>query len=126
MGLKIIKLAATSKTKIVTTPSVTRYFYEADEHIAGANTLKIDASDFLDDTGKKVSFLPPLNLNNSYFSVYINGVLQMDDNFAYTAGEKGIGHLLISIPEDSDIDEGTPIILEVVNFHPVLISTIDT
>ncbi len=103
MSLKIIKLAVTSETKITTSPTVTRFFYEVLEPVSNINTLKIDTSHFLDDTGNKVSLLPSLNLNNSYFNIYINGVLQMDDNFAYTAGEEGIGNLLISIPEGSEI-----------------------
>lgn len=125
MGLKIVKLAVTSNTKISTSPTVTRFFYELSEPIVGSSTLKIDTSLFLDDTGNSVSSLPQLNLNNSYFNVYINGVLQMDDNFAYTAGEEGVGNLLISIPEGSELTVGTPIILEVINFNPILQAKFD-
>jgi hypothetical protein len=50
----------------------------------------------------------------------------MDDNFAYTAGEEGIGNLLISIPDGSEIAAGTPIILEVINFNPSLKTTFET
>lgn len=125
MGLKIVKLAVTSNTKISTSPTVTRFFYELSEPIVGSSTLKIDTSLFIDDTGNSVSSLPQLNLNNSYFNVYINGVLQMDDNFAYTAGEEGVGNLLISIPEGSELTVGTPIILEVINFNPILQAKFD-
>lgn len=126
MGLKIIKLAVTSDTKIVTAPTVTRFFYEVLEPISEKTVMKIHAAQFLDDTGRNVDTLPSLNLNNSYFNVYINGVLQMDDNFAYTAGEEGIGNLLISIPEGSEIAAGTPIILEVINFNPAIKTTFET
>jgi hypothetical protein len=50
----------------------------------------------------------------------------MDDNFAYTSGEAGIGNLLISIPEGSVIAKGTPIVLEVINFNPTLKNTYET
>lgn len=126
MGLKIIKLAVTSDTKIATSPTVTRFFYEVTEPVTNVSTLKIDASQFLDDSGQNVKLLPSLNINNSYFNVFINGVLQMDENFAYTAGEEGVGNLLISIPKGSDIPMGTPIILEVVNFNPTLKTTLET
>lgn len=126
MGLKIIKLAVTSDTKIALSPTVTRFFYEVLEPLSQITTLRIDAAGFLDDSGHNVDSLPFLNLNNSYFNVYINGVLQMDDNFAYTAGEEGIGNLLISIPDGSEIAAGTPIILEVINFNPSLKTTFET
>jgi hypothetical protein len=126
MGLKIIKLAVTSDTKITISPTVTRFFYEVLEPLSQITTLRIDAADFLDDSGHNVDSLPSLNLNNSYFNVYINGVLQMDDNFAYTAGEGGIGNLLISIPDGSEIAAGTPIILEVINYNPTLKTTFET
>ncbi|SFA72312.1 DUF4183 domain-containing protein [Bacillus sp. cl95] len=126
MGLKIIKLSVSSDTKIATSPTVTRFFYEVPEPLSQITALKIDATHFLDDTGRSVESLPSLNLNNSYFNVYINGVLQMDDNFAYTAGEEGIGNLLISIPEGTEIAAGTPIILEVINFNPTLKTTFET
>lgn len=46
----------------------------------------------------------------------------MDENFSYTAGEYGIGSLLLSLPDDSEIPKGTPIIMETVNFHPEIVS----
>ncbi len=126
MGLKIIKLAVTAESKIATSPRITRFFYEILEPIRESNSLKIDAADFFDDSGNKVDSLPSLNMNNSYFNVYINGVLQMEENFAYTAGEEGVGNLLIFIPEGSEIAAGTPVILEVINFNPILQTTLDT
>jgi hypothetical protein len=126
MGLKIIKLAVTSDTKIAMSPTVTRYFYEVLEHLSQIDTLKIDAAHFIDDTAQNVEVLPALNLNNSCFNVYINGVLQMNDNCGYTSGEGGIGNLLISIPEGSVIAEGTPIVLEVINVNPTSKNTFET
>ncbi|MGE6489025.1 DUF4183 domain-containing protein [Paenisporosarcina sp. NPDC076898] len=122
MSLKIIKLAETPNQKISILPTVTRLFHVVPEVISENSTHKIDASQFWDDGGEVVQELPTLNLNNSYFNVYINGALQMDDNFAYTAGEEGIGSLLLSVPEGSEILKGSPIIVEVINFNPVITS----
>lgn len=120
MPLKIIKLAMNTPQSITTSPSVLRFFHEVPETIQGVNTYKIGVSDFLNDAGEIVEELPLLNLNNNYFHVFINGVLQMDDNFSYTAGEQGIGSLIISITEDSEIHMGSPIVFEIVNFYPQL------
>lgn len=118
LSLKIIKLAGSPIQKISTQPTVTRLFHVVPEMISGISTYKIDASAFFDDSGEVVQELPTLNLNNSYFNVYINGSLQMDENFAYTAGGEGVGSLLLSIPEESEILKDSPIIIEVVNFNP--------
>jgi hypothetical protein len=118
LSLKIIKLAGTPIQKISTLPTVTRLFHVVPETISEMSTHKIDTAQFFDDSGEAVQELPALNLNNSYFNVYINGLLQMDDNFAYTAGEEGIGSLLVSIPEESEITKGSPVIVEVINFNP--------
>ena len=123
MALKIIKLAiVTPKQTVSTSPTVARYFFEVPETITEVTTYKINASDFLDDRGEAAQSLPTLNLNNSYFNVYINGVLQMEENFSYTAGEDGIGSLLLSLPDGSEIPKGTPIIMETVNFFPDIVS----
>jgi hypothetical protein len=126
MSLKIIKLSVTTETKFSISPAINRYFFETTTPILSGTTLKIDASNFVDDTGVEVVMFPPLNLNNSYFNVYINGVLQMDGNFAYTAGENGVGNLLVSVPEGSEIQEHVPIILEIVNFDPFSNTRTDT
>lgn len=118
MALRIIKLALEAPQTISTTPLVMRYFHEVPNSVKGLGTYKIGVEDFLDDTGEVAEELPLLNLNNNYFHVFINGVLQMDDNFSYTAGKQGIGSLIISIPEDSEISVGSPVILEIVNFFP--------
>lgn len=123
MALKIIKLAiVTPKQTVSTSPTVARYFFEVPETITEVTTYKINAADFLDDRGETAQSLPTLNLNNSYFNVYINGVLQMEENFSYTAGENGIGSLLLSLPDGSEIPKGTPIIMETVNFFPDIVS----
>ncbi len=118
LSLKIIKLAGTPNPKISLHPSITRLFHVVPETVSEISTHRIDTSQFFDDSGEVAKELPQLNMNNSYFNVYINGTLQMDDNFAYTAGEEGIGSLLISISEESDILKGSPVVLEVINFNP--------
>lgn len=118
LSLRIIKLSGSPSQTISTLPTVTRLFHVVPETISENSTHRIDASQFYNDAGEVVQKLPSLNLNNSYFNVYINGALQMDDNFAYTSGEEGIGSLLISVPEESEILEGSPVIIEVVNFNP--------
>lgn len=120
MGLKIIKSVSAMQNKIVVAPEISRFFYELDKNIGESTILKINAEDFLDDSGNKINLLPALNMMNSYFNVYINGILQMDEIFSYTSGEQGVGNLLISIPDGTEIELGTPIILEVVNFEPTV------
>lgn len=108
------------QNQIVVAPEVSRFFYELDKNIGKSTILRINAEDFLDDSGNRINFLPALNMMNSYFNVYINGILQMDDIFSYISGEQGIGNLLISIPDGTEMELGTPIILEVINFEPTV------
>ena len=120
MSLKIIKLANSASPTISISPTVMRFFHEVPKKVQGMDTYKINTTDFFNDSGELVEELPVLNLNNNYFNVFVNGVLQMDDNFSYTAGGQGIGSLLISLPEESEILEGTPVVLEIVNFYPTI------
>lgn len=119
MPLKIIKLAFPAETTFSVMPTISRFFYETKENTVGGTTLQIDASEFLDDTGENAAEFPKLNLNNSYFNVFINGVLQMEDNFAYASGGKDIGNLMIIVPEGSEIPSNISIILEVINYDPL-------
>jgi hypothetical protein len=118
MALKIIKLVTSIQASTATVPKISRFFYEMPYTFKGLATFNIDATNFVNDKGETITELPILNEKNSYFNVYINGMLQMEDNFAYTAGEEGIGNLFISVPEGSHITVQTPIILEVINFYP--------
>ncbi|WP_445487000.1 DUF4183 domain-containing protein [Niallia sp. 03133] len=126
MALKIIKLAVNLESQVDTSPMVSRFFYEVENTVEENTSLKIDASQFLDDAGNEVVSLPMLNLNNGYFNVYINGMLQMEENFAYTGGEQGDGNLLVMVPEGSEIYQGTSIILEVLNFSPLTVTRVRT
>lgn len=98
-------------------PSVERFFTEAGA-TTGAGTLIIAVEEFWTDTGAAA--------DNSYFNVYINGVLQMDALLAYTPGGTGVGQLVITVPAGSTIQEGTPVVLAVTNFIPTSDTTIIT
>ncbi|WP_017185710.1 DUF4183 domain-containing protein [Alkalibacillus haloalkaliphilus] len=119
MTLRIMKLHIEAETNVNTEPNSTKFFYITDTETAPDSTLSIDAADFFDDTGTAVTELPELEENNSYYNVYINGVLQMDDISVYTPGETQTGSLEINVPDEGEsILEGVPVVLEVVNFTP--------
>ncbi|WP_374724061.1 DUF4183 domain-containing protein [Calidifontibacillus erzurumensis] len=127
MALRIIKLfaQATTTTTTTTKPTVLKFFYETVEQTTPGNTLTIDAASFETDSGAAVTELPELPTDNSYFTVEINGALQMQDLLSYTPGATGVGKLEIDVPVGSDpIEAQTPIVLEVVIFDPE--STSDT
>ncbi|MDQ0255325.1 hypothetical protein J2S74_002707 [Evansella vedderi] len=116
---RIIKLhvEATAETTVETQPDIQRFFYELDQDQTDT-TFTIEVNDFEDDTGATPTALPELAEDNSYYNVYINGVLQMDETSSYTPGEQGTGQLAITVPDDQTITAGTPVILEVSNFGP--------
>ncbi|GEN45058.1 DUF4183 domain-containing protein [Alkalibacillus haloalkaliphilus] len=119
MTLRIMKLHIEAETSVNTEPNSTKFFYITDAETAPDSTLSIDAADFFDDTGTAVTELPELEEHNSYYNVYINGVLQMDDISVYTPGETQTGSLDINVPDEGEsILEGVPVVLEVVNFTP--------
>lgn len=86
----------------------------------------VTVNQFWTDTGADAVTLPDLTVNNSYFNVYINGVLQMEDLSTYTPGGTGVGQLEITVPAGSDIKINSPVVLEVVNFEPDSTITIVT
>ncbi len=126
MALQIMKIVANVTTTVATTPDTQRFFYNTTSLITGATTLTIDAADFFDDTGATVTTLPTLNTDNSYFNVYVNGVLQMQDLSTYTPGATGVGELAFDVPAATSLLLNTPIVVEVVNFTPSSSSTIET
>ena len=126
MPLQIMKLAIAASTAVTTSPDVVRFFYTTPSTTTGATTLTIDAADFFDDTGAAVTTLPVLATDNSYFNVYINGVLQMEDLSTYTPGATTVGSLAIDVPAGSDILVNSPIVLEIVNFTPTSNTTVET
>lgn len=121
-----MKLAITATSTVSTTPTVERFFNEAASTVTGAGTLTILVGDFFTDTGAAASTLPSLATDNSYFNVYVNGVLQMEDLLNYTPGGTGVGQLEITVPAGSTIEENSPVVLVVTNFAPATDTTINT
>lgn len=126
MTLKIMKLAITGTTTVDTLPTVERFYNEAASTVTGAGTLTITVDDFWTDTGANATTLPALATDNSYFNVYVNGVLQMEDLLAYTPGGTGVGQLVITVPAGSTIQQNTPVVLAITNFNPTTNTTITT
>lgn len=118
--VRLLKLNVQVATTVDVTPVVTRLFHVTDEETLVGSSLTLDAGEFLDDTGATADELPALEADNSYYNLYVNGVLQMEDLSTYTPGATGVGTLEILVPEEEDgpLLEGTPIVLEIVNFTP--------
>ncbi|MGQ7169346.1 DUF4183 domain-containing protein, partial [Escherichia sp. R-CC3] len=102
MALQLMKIAATGSTVTTTDPDDSRFFYVTTAPTTAGNTLTIDAASFFDDNGTAVTTLPTLATNNSYFNVYVNGVLQMEGISTYTPGATGVGSLAIAVPVGAD------------------------
>jgi hypothetical protein len=127
MALQLMKLLVTAATTVGVDPTPERFFYVTTTTTAAGATLSIDTADFFDDTGAAATDLPILELSNSYFNVYINGALQMEDISTYTPGATTVGSLDITVPALSDsILIGTPIVLEIMNYAPTASTTINT
>lgn len=127
MALQLLKIVAEVDSQVKTNPEDARFFYITETDIDGGDSLIIDAADFLDDTGNAVVELPALETNNSYFNVYINGVLQMEGISTYTLGETEIGNLKIDVPEGTlSIIENSPVVLEVLNYTPTSDNFVNT
>ena len=125
MALELIKLSINAATTTAVTPDDTRFFYINTTDVPAGSNLTINVADFLDDTGAAPAALPALATNNSYFNVYINGVLQMEGNSTYTSG--AAGSLVFSNPAGGGtIFAGQPVVLEVVNFTPASTTTVQT
>nr|WP_245350078.1 DUF4183 domain-containing protein [Cytobacillus eiseniae] len=122
-----MKLFISAATTTLVTPVNTRFFYVTEADAAAGTSLTIDAADFFQDNGEPVVELPDLELNNSYFNVYVNGVLQMEDLSTYTPGITAVGSLAFAVPADGEgILAGSPVVLEVVNFTPASTTDVET
>ncbi|KHF40455.1 DUF4183 domain-containing protein [Halalkalibacter okhensis] len=127
MALQLMKLLVTASTTTSIDPEQEKFFYVTTAETAAGATLSIDTADFFDDTGTEATNLPVLNSDNSYFNVYINGVLQMEGISTYTPGETTEGSLEIDVPAEGDpILEGTSIVLEIINFSPTSTTDVAT
>ncbi|WP_071392799.1 DUF4183 domain-containing protein [Bacillus tuaregi] len=127
MALQLMKLLVTATTTTEIVPADTRFFHVTNALTAAGSTLTIDAASFFDDAGAEVTSLPTLAANNSYFNVYVNGVLQMEGISTYTPGATGVGSLAIDVPAGGgDIPADTPIVVEVLNYAPSSSTTVTT
>jgi hypothetical protein len=127
LALQLMKLLVTASTTTNVVPNPEKFFYVTTAPTAAGSVLTIDAASFFQDNGTAVTALPSLASNNSYFNVYINGVLQMEGNSTYTPGATGVGSLAFSVPAGGDpILQGTPVVLEVVNYAPTSNTTVTT
>lgn len=127
MALQLMKLLITASTSTNVEPTDTRFFNVTTADTAAGSTLTIDAADFFADDGSAVTTLPDLTPNNSYYNVYVNGVLQMDGLSTYTAGATGVGSLTIDVPAGGEpILSGSPVVLEVMNYATSSTTTVTT
>lgn len=127
MALQLMKLLITADTATDVVPTDTRFFNVTANETAAGSTLTIDAADFFADDGAAVTELPALVTDNSYFNVYVNGVLQMNDLSTYTPGETGTGSLAIAVPDEGEaILAGSPVVLEILNYDATSTTTVTT
>lgn len=128
MALQLMKLhVLVSSVSTNLNPEVTSFFHVTTVDTEGGATLTLDPADFFQDDGTEVTELPELATDNSYFNVYVNGVLQMSELSTYTPGAAGIGSLVINVPEDdTPILANSPIVLKVVNFNPSTDASVET
>ncbi|WP_210608507.1 DUF4183 domain-containing protein [Priestia flexa] len=126
MALQIMKILASATTVTTISPVNTKLFYVTTVQTNGGATLTIDAADFFLDDGSAATTLPVLESSNSYYQVYINGLLQMEGLSTYTPGATGVGSVAVDVPVGGSILAGTPIIVEVVNFTPASATTVTT
>lgn len=127
MALQLMKLFVGVTTTVSIEPESQKFFYVTTGETAAEATLSIDTSDFFDDLGDVPTELPELETENSYFNVYINGVLQMAGISTYTPGATTIGSLAIEVPEGSEpLLANTPIVLELIIYSPSSDSTVLT
>ncbi|MGO4886878.1 DUF4183 domain-containing protein [Anaerobacillus sp. MEB173] len=127
MALQLMKLLVTASTTTSVDPTPEKFFHVTTGETAAGSTLSIDTADFFDDAGLVANDLPALATNNSYFNVFINGVLQMEGISTYTPGATTVGSLAIDVPAGGDpILAGSPIVLEVINYSPTSTTDVAT
>ncbi|WP_096440083.1 DUF4183 domain-containing protein [Alteribacter populi] len=127
MALQLMKLQITATTTTEVTPEPEKFFFVTTTQTEPDSTLTINPDDFFQDDGTEATELPVLEEGNSYYKVYINGVLQMEGLTTYTAGAPTVGSLAIAVPEGDDpILANTPIVLEVMNYDASSETTVET
>lgn len=98
---------------VLITPTARRYFYSAAANID--LPIVIPANQFINDNGNMTIVFSGIG-PSSYANVYINGILQQDS--LYTVGANA---LTLSLEQGDIIYQGTPIILETVQFSAQII-----
>ena len=127
MALQLMKIAIDGTIDTDVNPDSEKFFYISTTETAAGSTLSIDAASFLADDGSEVTTLPDLAVDNSYFTVEINGVEQMQGISTYTPGATGTGSLDIAVPAGGDsIPANQTVILHVVNFAATSSGTFNT
>lgn len=117
MALQLMKIAISGTIDTDVNPESEKFFYITTENTPAGSTLSIDAESFLADDGSEVEILPDLIQDNSYYTVEINGVEQMQGLSTYTPGATGTGSLDIALPPGGgSIPANQTVILQVVNF----------
>lgn len=118
MALRLYKIHVQATTDTDVVPTVQRFFYLTETDTASGAPLTINAEDFVDDNGTEGVTLPELDPANSYYQVFINGVLQQQANTEYTPGSGATGQLVFNNPASGGtIYAGTPVVLKVVQYN---------
>jgi len=100
-------VASNGEVTTTVNPTVSRFVATVDVSMIGPTETVIQADSFVDDNGDPVTELP-VPTTNGYFNVYSNGVLQEGGLSTLAATELTLA--------TTDIQPGTPVILEIVDF----------
>jgi hypothetical protein len=127
MPLQLMKIRIEATSSVETGPQPQKFFHVTTTQTDPDATLTIEVDNFFTDTGDTATELPALATGNSWYNVYVNGVLQMEGLTRYTPGTSGTGQLEIDVPDGGEpILAGTAVVLEVVNFVPSSTITVNT
>ncbi|GFZ30840.1 hypothetical protein CSC2_13660 [Clostridium zeae] len=99
--------------QITIIPSANRYYYIAESDLSSPDPIIIPANSFKDDSGNPISSFSGLG-PNSYTNLFINGILQIGQIYSITS------NALTLNTEGTTIYEGTPIIVEIIQFSSLV------
>jgi len=99
-------VASNGEVTTTVNPAVSRFVATVDADMIGPTETVIQADSFVDDNGDPVTELPVPT--SGYYNVYSNGVLQEGGLSSLAATELTLA--------TTDIQPGTPVILEIVDF----------
>ena len=95
------------------TPLSARYFYFPEIDLDLSNSVTIPVGDFVDDEGGSVSEFAGIG-KNSYYNLYINGIVQPGNSYMLTADR------LFIPPQNGVLFAETPIIIEIIQLTAVI------